>query len=135
MSGVAAALAAAAAIAGVHEYQGVSLSPKGDLTAAVESYAAAGRAKEPHGAVVVRKAADGTVVASYDPCVDCRYGGTSWSPDGSTLAFVATDPAHHTSSLMLVQGGAPKTALGYDGLIANPRFSPDGKALSVLATQ
>jgi dipeptidyl aminopeptidase/acylaminoacyl peptidase len=134
MSVLAAALAAASAIAGVHQYQGVALSPKGDLVASVESYAAAGRAKEPHGKIVVRKAADGTVVASYDPCEACRYGAASWSPDGATLAFAATDPVSHKSSLMLIQGGAVKTALSFDGLIADPRFSPDGKALSVLAT-
>jgi dipeptidyl aminopeptidase/acylaminoacyl peptidase len=134
MAGLAAALMAASVIAGVHEYQGVSLSPKGDLVASVESYAAAGRAKEPHGSIVVRKAADGAVAATYDPCGACRYGAPTWSPDGTTLAFAATDPTTHKSSLMLVQDGAVKTALSFDGLIADPRFSPDGKQLSVLAT-
>ncbi|THD78008.1 MAG: S9 family peptidase [Phenylobacterium sp.] len=130
---VTAALAAAAAIAGVHEYQDLALSPRGDLVASVESLATPGRAREPHGVVVVRRTADGAIAATYDPCPACRYGDPTWSPDGTTLAFTASDRASHTGSLMLATGEAVKT-VSFDGLAAKPRFSPDGRTLALLAT-
>ena len=134
MAAVAAALAAAAAIAGVHQYDHLALTPKGDLAASVESFETPRRAAQPHGTVVVRRAADGAVVASLDPCATCRYGDPTFSPDGATLAFTASDPTTHTASLVLARGGKVVSTIAFDGLVAKPRFSPDGKTLAVLAT-
>lgn len=134
MAAVAAALAAAAAIAGVHQYDRVAISPKGDLVVSVESYETAGRAEEPHGAVVVRRAADGRVTAKLDPCATCRYGDPTFSPDGATLAFTASDRTTHTGALVLAKGGQIASTIRFDGLVAKPRFSPDGRTIAILAT-
>jgi dipeptidyl aminopeptidase/acylaminoacyl peptidase len=135
MAGLAAALAVAAtAVAGVHQYERVALSPGGELVAAIERVELAGRSAEPHASVVVRKAADGTVVASYDPCAACAYYDPTWSPDGRALAFAATDRKTHDSEMVVVADGKLTVAASFAGLLAKPRFSPDGRRLAVLAT-
>jgi dipeptidyl aminopeptidase/acylaminoacyl peptidase len=134
MAAIAAALAAAAAIAGVHQYERLALSPRGDVVAAIESVETPRRASEPHATVVVRRAADGAVIANLDPCATCRYGDPTFSPDGRTLAFTASDPGAHTGELALASGGQVTSTLRFDGLVAKPRFSPDGRTLAVLAT-
>ena len=141
----------------VHAYQAVALSPAGDRTAAVEEGGrapsptaganpsqsnrgkaadteAAGRDR-PHGAVVVRSARDGRVLASYDPCAACGYGGLAWSPDGRALAFVASDVKAHNAVLeVAAAGGAVRAATTVDGTASTPRWSPDGASLALLAT-
>jgi len=134
MAALAAALAASAAIAGVHQYAGVALSPAGDRVAAVESFEAAGRSAAPHGAVVVRRASDGAVLQTLDPCQPCVYADPTWSPDGRTLAFVASDRAAKTADLFQARDGQATLAAHFDGLIAKPRYAPDGATLAVLAT-
>ncbi|WP_297697268.1 S9 family peptidase [Phenylobacterium sp.] len=129
-----AALAAAAAISGVHQYERVALSPNGAFVASVESFETPRRPEAPHGTVVVRRASDGVVMATYDPCATCRYDDPAWSPDGKTLAFTSSDRKTHTSALVFGDTSGAHTVLSFDGLIAKPRFSPDGKALAVLAT-
>src|SRR3569623_3616046 len=105
MSAILAALAAASAIAGVHQYERVAISPDGALVAAVESVEVPGRSQDPHATLVLRRAGAGTVVGSYDPCAACAYADPAWSPDGASLAFVASDRRARTATLALVTGG------------------------------
>jgi dipeptidyl aminopeptidase/acylaminoacyl peptidase len=128
------AAAAAAAPMAVHQYDDLALSPKGDLVAAVEGVEVAGRAADPHGAVVVRKAGDGTVAGAFDPCADCRYGAPAWSPDGKSLAFVALDRAAGTATLFAAEAGKLRTVATLKGLFAKPRWAPDGQSIALLAT-
>jgi dipeptidyl aminopeptidase/acylaminoacyl peptidase len=137
MSGLLSALAMAAAAAtpvSIHQYDGLALSPKGDLVAAVESVEVSDSAEEAHGLLVVRSRADGAVVGTYDPCGECRYSGATWSPDGKALAFVASDGKAMTASLQVLEAGKLRVATSFKGLLATPRWSPDGKTLAVLAT-
>lgn len=137
MSGLliaAAAAMAASAPVSLHQYDGLALSPKGDLVAVVESVEASDAAEQPHGQVVVRKRADGAVVATYDPCGACRYSGAAWSPDGKALAFVASDSKAMSATLLVLEDGKLRVATSFKGLLATPRWSPDGKTLAVLAT-
>jgi dipeptidyl aminopeptidase/acylaminoacyl peptidase len=134
MGGLAAAVAMSAAIAGVHQYAAVAISPDGGRVAAVESYEAAGRSQAPHGAVVVRRASDGAILQTYDPCKTCVYADPTWSPDGQALVFVASDRAAKTADLVQAQGGQAAAVAHFDGLLAKPRYAPGGGALSVLAT-
>ncbi|MDB5477029.1 MAG: family peptidase [Phenylobacterium sp.] len=131
---VAAALAAAAAVAGVHQYERVAISPAGDLVASVESVELPGRTATPHGALVVRGVADGAVVATYDPCNSCAYSDPTWSPNGQILTFLGADRRTRTAEILQVVDGKVTAAAAFPGLLAKPRWSPDGTVLAVLAT-
>ncbi|WP_293907790.1 S9 family peptidase [Phenylobacterium sp.] len=130
----AAAAVVAAAPTSVHQYDGLALSPAGDLIATVDSVDVAGRHETPHGHVVVRGRVDSVIVGEFDPCPACRYGAPTWSPDGAALAFVATDRRIGQASIMIAEAGKLRTAATFRGLLATPRWSPDGRTLAVLAT-
>ena len=125
-----AGVTASTPVGSIHKYVGLMLSPDGMQVAAVES---GGGSAAPHG-VVLRSAADGAVNASFDPCDTCSYADAAWSPDSKSLAFVGWDPTARKSWIWVAQGKALNPASSFDGLLAKPRYSPDGKTLAVLAT-
>jgi dipeptidyl aminopeptidase/acylaminoacyl peptidase len=118
----------------VHDYHDVVISPRGDLIAAIEADELLQSEAEPHGVVVVRAAADGAILAKYDPCPVCFYSGATWSPDGQALAFVASDRKTKSAVLQVVRAGKVEAPLSFAGLLQTPRWSPDGRTLAVLAT-
>jgi dipeptidyl aminopeptidase/acylaminoacyl peptidase len=119
------------AVGTIHEFSGVALSSDGTQVAAVES---AGGSNAPRG-VVVRNAGDGAVMAVFDPCKTCSYADPAWSPDGQSLAFVGRDPQEGRSWMWVARGTALQRPVTFDGLLAKPRYSPDGRTLAVLATE
>ena len=129
-----AALAATTAPVSLHQFDGLALSPKGDLIATVESVDVSDSGQDPHGKIVVRNRADGTVAGAYDPCEACKYSGPAWSPDGKSLVFVVSDPRAKSATLQVLEAGKLRIAASFKGLLATPRWSPDGKTLAVLAT-
>ncbi|MFI4964733.1 MAG: alpha/beta fold hydrolase [Caulobacterales bacterium] len=138
MPGLMLALALAASPAPpaqVHEYRDVTISPKGERIAAVESDAPLQSEAEAHPVVVVRRRADGRIVGRYDPCATCFYSGAAWSPDGAALVFVSSDRKARTATLQVVRDGKAAAALTFAGLLDTPRWSPDGATLAVLATE
>ncbi len=131
--GLAGATAAAAPLAPLTQFRALAISPDGRRVASVDSLQAADSAvPETHASVVVRDAATGAVVARYDPCAACSYAGTAWSPDGTALAFVASDAARGTAQID-VAAGTVRTVATISGVAQNPRWSPDGRRLAFLA--
>lgn len=132
-----AALAAAAlqtAWPGIHQFEGLSISPAGDQVAAVEADETADAVVAAHGRLVVRRLADRAVLGTYDPCPKCRYAGATWSPDGRQLAFVVSESGTRQTSVQIVEKGGLRVATRFNGLLATPRWSPGGAILAVLAT-
>ena len=76
----------AAALAGVHQFSEVALSPDGRRFAYVESV---GDRSAIRLADVARPAVAHTITAC--PGRRCDESGIAWSPDGRRLAFVTTD--------------------------------------------
>jgi dipeptidyl aminopeptidase/acylaminoacyl peptidase len=114
-----------------HRYEALSLSSDAKQIASVESVRQANATTEEHGAVVIRDA-DGGVHARLDPCAACRYTGPAWSPDGKSLAFVAS--AGGVATLYVTTAGTTRVLTELHGLVASPRWSPDGRTIAVLAT-
>jgi len=122
-------LAATPALA-AHDYDDLTMSPKGELVAAVES----GGGTDAHGAIVLRRVPDGHVVRTIDPCAKCSYSDPIFGVK-DRLAFLSRDRAAGTVALMLTDAaGHMRTIATVKGLAEAPRFSPDGKHIAVLVT-
>ena len=122
--------AAAPAPQALHQYGGVALDPAGRRIVSVDTVQ--GGAGVADGPVVVVRDTQGRVVNRIDPC-DCRYSGPVWSPDGSTLAFLATDG--DGPALYAAQGDQARLIARISGLAWTPRWSPDGNRLALLVTE
>jgi dipeptidyl aminopeptidase/acylaminoacyl peptidase len=132
------AVSAAPNLGVLHQYASVTLSADGQQIAAVETVRQPYATTEQHGAVVIR-GNDGAIRARLDPCATCRYSDVTWSPDGKRVAFTASADGAAT-----LYGATPDPTqkgsfvaskiVDLKGLIASPRWSPDGSSIAVLAT-
>ena len=111
-----------------HKYEDLALSPKGEAVASVESDG------DSHGAIVVRRASDGRVLRTIDPCATCSYSDLTFAADGR-LAFLSRDRAAGTVALDVADsGGHLHTVATIRGLAEAPRFAPDGRRIAALVT-
>jgi dipeptidyl aminopeptidase/acylaminoacyl peptidase len=126
----------------LHQYSDLALSPSGDRVATVDTLDAAGAAtaspapSPPHGQIVMRSVASGRELLRLDPCAACSYDALAWSPDGKSLAFVASDHTARTAALDVASdvAGAPVLTLAkIDGVADVARWSPDGTRIAFLA--
>ena len=134
---------AATATGVMHQYSSVDLSPDGRKIASVETVRQPYATSEQHGAVVIR-GNDGTILARLDTCPKCKYSGLSWAADSTRLAFVASADGVATlyGAIPRLPGAVPDPAHPYvaykiaelKGLLATPRWSPQGNSIAVLAT-
>ncbi|WP_174273399.1 alpha/beta hydrolase family protein [Sphingomonas bacterium] len=112
-------------------YAGVTLDPAGRTIASVDSPQARGAPTAGHGTLVLRDTS-GKVIARQDPCGSCRYGGLAWSPDGASLAFVASGEGN--AIVYALEKGALRKVTTVKGLAGGLRWSPDGRTIALLAT-
>ncbi|MBB3349250.1 S9 family peptidase [Sphingomonas sp. BK069] len=112
----------------IHQYGALALAPTGDRVAAVESGGG-------HGAVTIRRVADGAIVRTIDPCATCSYTGLTFAPDGALL-FLARDPATPGVRLLRADASAsaPRLIATVAGIAQTPRVSPDGRRVALLIT-
>ena len=126
-------LAVVAASSTLHKYDGLALNADASRIASVEATRAEGATVDAHASVVVRDA-DGAIVATLDPCADCRYYGPAWSPDGKRLAFVATHAGKTAATLFVVDDLQPAAIAEIAGDAGLARWSPDGRSIALLVT-
>jgi dipeptidyl aminopeptidase/acylaminoacyl peptidase len=117
---------------GLHQYQSAVIAPAGDKVASIDSVSLPDETAPPHGKIVVR-ADTGAILATIDPCADCRYAGPIFSPDGESLAFVAIDRKAGTATLDVAEGSKVRTLATLKGVAGTPRWSPDGRTIALLA--
>jgi dipeptidyl aminopeptidase/acylaminoacyl peptidase len=138
LSALAAVTASGPDLGLLHQYASVALNANAKQIASVETARKPNATTEEHGAVVVR-GIDGEVHAHLDPCAKCRYADIAWSPEGTRLTFTgsadgvatlykATPDSTHKGSFNVAK------LVELKGLIALPRWSPDGHTISVLVT-
>jgi len=113
-------------------FSGLTMAPAGDRVAVIEADQTNTSAQEPHKRVVIRSAATGAVLATYDPCATCDYQDPAFSPDGRRVAFFGHDRKAGTTGLYLVNDGMLSIRTVVRGVAGHPRFSPDGQTLAVL---
>src|SRR5882757_9357139 len=127
-------LVASSAIAQpLHDYAGLALAPAGDRIVTVDSADEPDAPSAAHGTIVVRSARDGHLLARIDPCAACTYSDPVFARDGR-LVFVARDRKVGVSRLMLVNRREVQAIATVQGLVARPRWSPDGGSIAFLAT-
>jgi len=131
----------------LYQHGDLALSPSGDRVATVDSVelfddATADKAPgPPHGQIVVRSVAGGAERLRLDPCPTCSYDALAWSPDGKSLAFIASD---HKAGIALLEVASTQTAPNVDKAVSDiarivgvadvARWSPDGTRIAFLAT-
>ena len=116
----------------IHDHDALALSPAGDRVADFEALDPGDLPEEAHGAIVVR-AADGKVIAEYDPCKTCKYSDTAWSSKGA-LAFLASDAALGSATIFVVDKDKLRELTSIAGVANTLRWAPDGTRLALLAT-
>ena len=126
-------LATPAVATPIHQFSDLALALSGDKIATVESDDPGNLPDEPHGQVVVRDQA-GKVVAHYDPCAQCRYSGTVWSPKGDMLLFLAADEKAGKTTLYRAQSNNVQSLTTISGVANTARFSADGGRIALLVT-
>ncbi|HTD29106.1 MAG TPA: prolyl oligopeptidase family serine peptidase, partial [Xanthomonadaceae bacterium] len=89
--------------------------------------------EEAHAAIVVR-AADGKIIAQYDPCKSCRYSDTAWSPKGDALALLATDSKTDRTTLYVLKNNVLRAVTTIAGVANTVRWSPDDERIALLVT-
>ena len=115
----------------LHEFSDLALSPAGDRVAAVESDQQPNSSTDAQEHVVIRDARTGAIISRLPSCAGCTYSGLSFAPDGRLLTIVED---RGTSRLAISGNASAKTLASFQGIAQQPRFSPDGKSLAVLAT-
>ncbi|RKG56089.1 S9 family peptidase [Corallococcus sp. AB011P] len=117
----------------------VSLSPDGKRVAWVESVPGTAEAAR----LQVRELAHPErapvrVTASKDGA-PCAEGALSWSPDGRQLAFLSTAGEGRAKQLYVADasgaGGPARRLTTVKGVLAAPKWSPDGKSVGLLVIE
>ena len=113
-----------------HKFEDLTMSPKGEAVAAVESEDRVGA----HGTIILRRVSDGRVLRAIDPCSTCSYSDPTFAADGR-LAFLSRDRQSGVVSLHLADSdGHLRTVATIKGLAEAPRFAPDGRRIALLVT-
>ncbi|WUR13608.1 S9 family peptidase [[Empedobacter] haloabium] len=132
-----AAFAATAILAGSQaqagrEYRAVALAADGERLVAIESADTGAAGRKAHAVVVVRDARSGKILNEYDPCRHCAYDRPSWSPDGRSVAFIASEQG--SAAVYVAANGKTRALATVKGVANSARWSPDGKQVALLAT-
>jgi dipeptidyl aminopeptidase/acylaminoacyl peptidase len=111
----------------LHQFSDLAISPAGDRIVAVETDQEANASTRPQEHAVIRDARTGAVVSTLPSCAGCTYHGLTFAPDGRLLAIV-----EDRGTTRIAIGN--QTLTSFKGIAQEPRFSPNGKSVAVLAT-
>ncbi len=120
---------ALAEIAATHRFLQSSIAPDGAHVAYVEALGGPGQS-----AIYI---APRTRVSAGDGKTACEEGPVAWSPDSQQLAFLSDHEKKGQLQLYVAPagGGRARQLTHLTGLLAEPRWSPDGQQIAILFTE
>jgi dipeptidyl aminopeptidase/acylaminoacyl peptidase len=120
---------ALAEISNTHRFLQTAISPDGAHLAYVEALAAPNQS-----AVYI---APRIRVTAGDGKAACEEEALAWSADGKQLAFLSDCAKKEQLQLYVApaEGGAARQLTHLKGLLAEPKWSPDGKRIAILFTE
>ena len=120
---------ALAEISNTHRYLQTAISPDGAHLAYVEAMSAPNQS-----AIYI---APRVRVTSGDGKAACDEHSLAWSADGKQIAFLSDCAKKEQLELYVApaEGGAARQLTHLKGLLAEPKWSPDGKRIAVLFTE
>jgi dipeptidyl aminopeptidase/acylaminoacyl peptidase len=121
---------ALAEIAATRWFNQSAISPDGSHVAYVEALTAPGKSS------IYINAATPIRITAGDGKAACDEESIAWSPDSKQLAFLSDCAKADQFEVYIAPaaGGPPKQITHLTGLLANPRWSPDGKSIAILFT-
>ena len=124
----------------VRTFKEVAISPQGSHVAWVEELQGKNHELSNHTAIylsALRSPISSRRVTAGDEKTPHSEHDLAWSPDGSQLAFLSDRAQEGQLQLFIVSvnGGAARQLTQVKGLLADPKWSPDGKSVAVLYTE
>ena len=127
------------ALAKIHQFNNVAISPDGKRVAYHESYDTLGPDGKPQkrSALFIRDADASTPSVRVSACASadavCTETGFVWAPDGVHYAFLSTEPKGEQTQIYIGgDGAAPHKVTDIKGDLHDVRWSPNGKSLAFL---
>lgn len=124
----------------VRTFKEVAISPQGSHVAWVEELQGENHEPSNHTAIFLSSLRSPVTlrrITARDEKAPHSEHDLAWSPDGSQLAFLSDRVQEGQLQLFIVSvnGGAARQLTQVKGLLADPRWSPDGKTVAVLYTE
>ncbi|HEY9140076.1 MAG TPA: hypothetical protein VIN93_04250, partial [Bryobacteraceae bacterium] len=116
-------------IAATHHFLDAAIAPDGSHVAYVEALGVPSRS-----AIYI---APRTRISAGDGKTAYQEDSIAWSPDGRQLAFLSDREKKEQLQLYVApaSGGTGRQLTHLNGLLAQPRWSPDGKRIAILFTE
>ena len=128
------------ALYAAHTFEQTAIAPDGKKVAWVETLVGKDGAPDGHTAIYVADRESSAPPKRFTAAalnVARAEGSLDWSPDSQQIAFLsdAVKPGQLQLYLVSASGGPAKKLTSAKGLLATPRWSPDGKTIAVLYTE